>query len=267
MAEFARKINPLRLSYTMFTSQNPLMQHVAKTAEDVRKARQPVSPSNPFWQAQEAVSKQTTDALNAYSQARDTFAEQMFFAIYGSPAVQAWLNVNRDEPARHLPPTSYEQVVAKEKAKEAIAEKLKVGGFDEALVRFILYTTASAGGLDVKAALKLDETRKQLMHLSLEEFKALVVTQADVWQTYREKAIEVLPELVPVDAKKRELLQAVQTILAAAGSGSAAEKASIDRLAKTLGAGAVPQVTSAPAPKSIASQPAPAAQEVHKPQD
>ena len=265
MADFARKLNPLRLSYTMFTSQNPFMQHVAKTAEDVRKARQPVSPSNPYWQAQEGVSKQIEDALNAYSQARDTIAEKMFFAIYGSPAVQAWLNVNRDEPARHLPPTSYEQVVAQEKAKQAIAGKLKAGGFDEALVRSILYITASAGGLDVKAALKLDETRKQLMHLSLADFKALVSTQADVWQTYREKSIEVLPELVPVEAKKREALQAVGAILAAAGSGSTAEKACLDRLAQILGAGAVAQVTSiTPPPRSIASQPA--AQEVHSPE-
>ena len=228
----------------MFTSQNPLMQHVAKTAEDVRKARQPVPASNPYWQMQEACSKQIVDAFNAYSQARDTMAEQMFFAIFGSPVVQSWLSVNRDEPARRLPPTSYEQVVAQEKAKQAVATKLTVGGFDEAVVRSILYILASAGALDTKAALKLDQTRKQLMHLSLAEFKALVAAQADVWQTYREKAIEVLPELVPVEAKKREVLQAVRTILAAAGSGSTAEKECLGRLAQILGAGAVAQVTS-----------------------
>ena len=266
MAEFARKFNPLRLSYTMFTSQNPLMQHVAKTAEEIRARGSRCRRRTPSGRRRRRFRSRSTDALNAYSQARDTFAEQMFFAIYGSPAVQAWLNVNRDEPARHLPPTSYEQVVAKEKAKEAIAGKLKAGGFDEALVRCILYITASAGGLDVKAALKLDETRKQLMHLSLADFKALVVTQADVWQTYREKAIEALPELVPVEAKKREVLQAVRTILAAAGSGDTAEKACLDRLAQVLGAGTVAQVTSLTPPKSIASQHAPAAQEVHAPE-
>ncbi len=256
MAELARKLHPLRLSYTMFTSQNPFMQHVAKTAQDVRKARQPVSASNPYWQMQEAYSKQLEDAMNAYSQARDTMAEQMFFAVFGSPVVQSWLSVNRDEPARHLPPTSYEQVVAQEKAKQAVAAKLKVGGFDEAVVRSILYIMASAGGLDTKAALKLDETRKQLMHLSLADFKALVATQADVWQTYREKSIDVLPELVPVEAKKREVLQGVRTILAAAGSDSTAEKECLGRLAQILGAGAVAQVTSVAPQKTIPGQPA-----------
>ena len=93
------------------------------------------------------------------------------------------------------------------------------------------------------------------MHLSLADFKALVATQADVWQTYREKSIEVLPELIPVEAKKREVLQAVRTILTAAGSESTAEKECLGRLAQILGTGAVAQVTSVAPQKTIAGEP------------
>src|SRR6476619_7535175 len=52
-AEWMRKMHPLRLPYEMFTPTNPFLKPVSSTAEHVRENRQPLSPDNVFWQAQE----------------------------------------------------------------------------------------------------------------------------------------------------------------------------------------------------------------------
>ena len=41
--------------------------------------------------------------------------------------------------------------------------------------------------------------------ISLSEFKALVMTQASILRIYRDLALEALPDLVPSEAKRKEL--------------------------------------------------------------
>ena len=48
MADLARALNPLRLSYTMFADSNPWMRCVPPLAEAVSAARRPVAADNPF---------------------------------------------------------------------------------------------------------------------------------------------------------------------------------------------------------------------------
>jgi hypothetical protein len=102
-ADLMRTLNPLRLSYTAFADSNQLMKGVEHLAIEVRATRGPVSPNNPFLQLQEQISDQIIAALDAYRDARDWMEEQIFFAIYGSPAVQGMLGVNFGEQARDRP--------------------------------------------------------------------------------------------------------------------------------------------------------------------
>jgi hypothetical protein len=48
MADMAKALNPLRLSYTIFADRNPLMKRVEKLAASVSAAREPVAADNPF---------------------------------------------------------------------------------------------------------------------------------------------------------------------------------------------------------------------------
>ena len=88
MADMAKPLNPLRLSYTMFADSNPWMKGVRDLAAGVTESRQPVATDNPFLALQTQISGQIVAGLDAYRAARDKLAEQAFFGFYGSPFVQ-----------------------------------------------------------------------------------------------------------------------------------------------------------------------------------
>jgi hypothetical protein len=249
-ADLALKLNPLRLSYTMFADSNPWMKGVQKLAADVAAARQPAAPDNPLLALQKQISDQITAALDAYRDARDKWAEEAFFSFYGSPIVQGLLGLNDGSPVRELPGTSPEKRAAQQARTDAFAAKLRVGGFDEALTRAVLYVIAAARALDERSAFALNVVRQRFMHLSLDGFKALVRDQFFVLQLERERAVEALATLVQEADARKELLKQVEAIVAASGPPAAAER---DRLAR------LSQVLAVPAPKVVAPTPPPPA--------
>ena len=235
-ADLARAMNPLRLSYTIFADKNPWMKGLQSLAAGVSAARRPVAADNPLLALQKQVSDQITAALDAYRDARDPLEEQMFFGFYGSPFVQALLGINEDSIVRPVPGTSPEKLAARRAQTTAYEAMLKTGGFDEALTRSVLYVRAADRALDQRCALALNVARQQLMHLSLAEFKTLVRDQFFVLQLEPERAIEVLPPLVPeVDARKKLLKQA-RAIASAGDPLTEAERDRLARLAQALGA-------------------------------
>ena len=247
-ANLARKLNPLRLSYTMFADSNPWMKGVQKLAADVSAARQPAAPDNPFLALQKQVSDQITAALDAYRDARDQWAEQAFFAFYGSPVVQGLLGLNDGSKVRELPGTSPEKRAAQQAREDAYEAKLRIGGLNEALTRAVLYVIAAERSLDERSAFALNVARQKLLGLSLDAFKALVRDQFFVLLLQRDRAIEVLPMLVPAADARTELLKQVETIVTAGGPPTVAER---DRLAR------LSQVLAVPALKAVAPPPPP----------
>jgi hypothetical protein len=70
----------------------------------VRENRQPLSPDNVFWQAQERLGKAIESSLKAYGDMRDRFLETTFHAVYGSPFLQALAGLKAsDASPRHRP--------------------------------------------------------------------------------------------------------------------------------------------------------------------
>ena len=98
-ADIMRTLDPLRLSYTLFSDRNPWMRPVQKLAAEAAAARKPVPADNPFLALQTQISDQITAGLDAYRVQRDQMAEKMFFAFYGSPFIQALLGVDADSVA------------------------------------------------------------------------------------------------------------------------------------------------------------------------
>ena len=86
-ADWMRKLHPLRLQYEALSDENPFVRMLAKLAENVRSNRHQVSPDNPFLKAQQAVSVQIEGALKSWGKLRDAFVENLFLAVYGSPAL------------------------------------------------------------------------------------------------------------------------------------------------------------------------------------
>jgi hypothetical protein len=231
MADLTLALNPLRLSYTIFGDKNPWMKGMQPLASAVSAARRPVAADNPLLTLQTKVSEQITSGLESYRAARDRLEEQIFFGFYGSPFVQALLGINAESIVRPAPETSPETLAARQAQTGAYESMLKTGGFDEALTRAVLYILAANRMLDQRCALALNVARQQLMRLSLGEFKILVRDQFFVLQLEPERAIEVLPSLVPDKDAQKALLDQMRVI---AGAGDPLTPAENDRLARLL---------------------------------
>ena len=86
------------------TPANPFLKSVSSMADNVRENRQPVSPDNALWQAQERMGKAIESSLKAYGDMRDRALETMFHAVYGSPLLQALVGLKAsDASPRHRP--------------------------------------------------------------------------------------------------------------------------------------------------------------------
>ena len=233
-ADLAHRLDPLRLSYTLFADSNPLMKGVASLAEQVAANRKPASADNPYLAVQKSVSDQITAGLDAYRDVRDRMAEQLFFGIYGSPVVQGLLGLNTGETVRKLPSTTPEKLSMQKEQMEAYAAKLSRGGFDEALARAVLYIDSADRALDERCAFALGAAFRELTHLTVEQFKALIRDQFFVLLMERERAVEALTTLVPEPDKREALLQRVNAIISAGDPPTPAERERIDRLAKVF---------------------------------
>ena len=251
MADMAKALNPLRLSYTMFADSNPWMKGVRDLAAGVAGSRQPVAADNPFLALQTQISGQIVAGLDAYRAARDKLAEQTFFGFYGSPVVQTLLGINDATEVRPIPATSPETLAARQAQSGAYAAMLLTGGFDEALTRAVLYVTAADHMLDQRCAFALNAARQHLMRLSLAAFKVIVRDQFFVLQLEQERAVEALATLVPEADARKELLQHVQAIVSAGDPPSIAERERLARLSQVL---AVP--AEKPAAQTMSGRPA-----------
>ena len=117
---------------------------------------------------------------------------------------------------------------------EAYAGKLSTGGFDEALARAVLYIVSADRALDERCAFALGAAFRELTHLTVEQFKALIRDQFFVLLMERERAVEALTTLVPEPDKREALLQRVNAIVSAGDPPTPAERERIDRLAKVF---------------------------------
>jgi hypothetical protein len=244
-ARMAKALNPLRLSYTIFADRNPVMKNMASLAAAVTASRLKVPEDNSFLGWQTWFSAQITASLDKCCDARDRMQEKMFFGIYGSPVMQAMAGLDRQANVRPPPKTSPEKLAAQLKHKGQAEARLHSGGFDEALVRAVLYVTSDDLVFDQQSALALNVVRQRLMHLSLAAFKTLVRQQAAVLNLEREHAVQALPAMVPAKDKATALLDRAEAIVSAAGDVTTEQRGRLVRLAQVL---AVPSAkTAAPA--------------------
>lgn len=261
LADALFRFNPLRLSYSLFADQNPLMKGVEKLAAEVTTARKPVDASNPFVTAQNFWSDQINAALDGWRDVRDRAVEQTFFAVYGSPVLQGMLGLNIQEKVRELPANSPQKEAFRDCKIAEFRARVAEGGFNEALVRASLYVLSVTRAMDESAARSLNEARQKLTQLSLPEFKTLVRDQFYILLLERETAVEAIAHLVTDSAQRQELVNTVAGVATADGAYTPGERVLVERLADLLGVSApknvaLAAVNTAPAPVSGQSLPA-----------
>lgn len=233
-ADLAQALNPLRLSYTIFADGNPWMNGVRELSAGVAAARSPAAADNPFTKLQTMASDQITASLEAYRVARDQCTENMFFGLFGSKFVQALLGLNANDEVRSFPNVSPEELAVQKSRADNYLAKLDTGGFDEALIRAVLYVMAADRTLDQRCALALNHARQHLMHLSLGEFKILVREQFFVLQLERERAVNAIAYLAHEADSRAELLKQTRAIIGAGDPPSGAARERLARLSELL---------------------------------
>jgi pimeloyl-ACP methyl ester carboxylesterase len=241
IAEWVRRLHPLRLQYELFADANPLMKPVKEMAERVRQERSPAGADNPFTAAQEAVSKQIVASLDAWRDMTEAVSERMFLAIYGLPALQAAVGIDPADPR----PTrkAAKSPLHRELIQSRIAElrsRIQVGGLRECMMRAILYVGMARGSVDERGAAAIRRLRATIRaegpRLTLAEFKALMREQFFMLLLDEEATLGAIPDLLPADAQlRRKAFAALGEILSARGEMVGEVRERFERIAKLFG--------------------------------
>jgi Protein of unknown function (DUF3141) len=221
-AKWMRRCHPLRLQYEMFSDANPFMAHVGRMARWVEQHRSPAKPDNPLLHLQETVSKGIVSWLDFVRDTRDRWAEQTFFAVYGSPALQALAGINSasDQPMRRAGKSPLHQELLHKRIAELKAQ-IPAGGIREATVRALLFIGMERGCVDERGfemIRRIRSTRKDIQPLPLSEFKALVREQYLMLLLDTEASLAAIPAMLPPEPEFRQkAIDLIKQVLTARG--------------------------------------------------
>ena len=237
-AAWLHKLNPAELPYELFSDRNPLMQQIARLAEQIRHQRQPTAPDNPLLQVQAMLSDGIIAALDGYRDLRDRSLEQIFLAIYSAPLLQALVGLRgSDEPPRRHPGIEPERLAFIQQRIAELKARLAEGGLREAAIRGLVYIGLEGPGVDERAFAALRQMRDQHSGLTLAEFKQVLREQFFALLLDRDGALAAIPQMLPADAAVRaEALARIRQVVAAVGAptGERAERlARIETLFQT----------------------------------
>jgi pimeloyl-ACP methyl ester carboxylesterase len=219
LAEWMRRLHPLRLQYEMFSRTNPFTKLFSSAVTDVQKSRKPVSGDNAFWQAQQQFAEGMETALDAYRDLRDHTQEALFHAVYGSPLVQALVGLKAsDAPARPKPGKDAVRHALIARRIEELKSGIGEGGPREAVIRALLYIRTPEGVVDERGFNLMRRMREEAgKGLPLAAFKKLVREQFFMLLLDEHGAIEAIPAMLARDprlatrmaAKLHELIDVV----------------------------------------------------------
>lgn len=207
MAEAARKLHPLRLSYEMFGPGNPWMAWVKPLAEKVREDRKAAEPENPFQRAQEEASRRIVEGLDAWRRAAEKLSEETFLAVYGNPALQAAVGVdpNGSRPPRKAGKSLLHKAL-RDRRIEELQAAIPTGDLRTALVRGLLHVAMARGAPDERAFEAIRRIRKRhegAGGLPLPAFKQLFREQFFMLVLERDAALAAIPAMLPEDVEPR----------------------------------------------------------------
>ncbi|WP_063923057.1 DUF3141 domain-containing protein [Cupriavidus basilensis] len=278
-AWWTQALQPLRVSYQLWSDRSPLASGIAQMAEQVREQREPVPEDNPLLLMQNVWSDAIVAALDQWRDVRDDACEKTFEAIYGNPWVQALAGLNHADgaAARQHPGTTPEHRAFVAAEMEKLRGEIGKGGLLEAGVRAMLYILHSQGEADERRfnlARSLHaahdaqhgKARPGLHNAEgLAAFKQMVRRQASLLRLAPEAAIDAVPAMLAgaPAASIREMTHTIETISTAVPL-EADEQRDLARLLGMFRAAAdagAPRALAGPAPapakRRVARRPAP----------
>jgi hypothetical protein len=226
----------------MFGQRNPWMAWVATEAERIRGRRAPADARNPLVGGQALVSQAVVEGLEAWRKAAEGLSEEVFHAIYGTPALQAALGIDtasQERPRKAAKSKLHEALV--ERRIAALRDGMSRGGLAEGLVRALLWVGMARNAVDERgfaAIRRLREAHPVSRRMTLSDFKALVREQYLMLVVDEEAALRALPGLLPKAAEdRRGAFDALRGVVEASGAPSDARAERLRRVAALFGLG------------------------------
>ena len=238
-AGWMKKFSLAELPFEIFSERNPLMQQVARLAEQVRQQRRPVAPDNPFLAWQAKLSDGIIAALDGYRDQRDSLMEKTFLAIYDSPALQALVGLGAsDEPMRKKPGLDTEHVALIQERIAELKASIAEGGPREATIRALIYIGMAGSGADERMFNTLREIRAENEELTLRTFKQIVREQYFKLRLDCEGALAAIPNMLSADRTRHpRMLEALHRIVQATGEVTGERAERLEQVEKLFGAG------------------------------
>jgi hypothetical protein len=235
IADWLRQSHPLRLQYEWFTDANPLMTPLSRGAKWVSEHRQPLAKDNPFIAVQRNISEGIVAAFDAWRDARDAWSEKMFFAIYGSPALQAALGIQpaAGRSGRQAPKSALHRKLVRSRTAE-LKSRIGAGGVRAAVIRGLLYAGTGRKAVDERgfeAIRRIRRAEEDMPALPLSEFKALVREQFHMLLIDEDASLSAIPSMLPADGEvRRKALDVIKGVLGAQGEMSATDAERVKRI-------------------------------------
>jgi hypothetical protein len=237
MAQWLHTLHPSELPFELFSDRNPLMRHIAQLAEQVRNQRRPASPDNPLLQLQTAVSDRIIATLDAWRDLRDRTLEQMFLAIYSTPALQALAGMRAsDESPRRQPGIEPERTAFIREQIGKIEAHIAEGGLREAVIRSGVYIGMGGPDVDERAFNQLRQMRAEHGDLTLEEFKRMLREQFFALILDPEGAVAAIPKMLSDAKARKDALAVIHAVVSAAGEVTSERARRLARIETILGA-------------------------------
>jgi hypothetical protein len=237
IADWLKELHPLRWQYTLFSDANPMMAPIAKFAETVRGHRNSVAADNPFVAMQEQMSRQIVAMLDGWRQVNETVAERLFLAVYGSPALQATVGIDRSRllASRKMGNSPLHQDLLERRITE-IRSRIPAGGLREAVIRVLLYVGMTRSGVDERGFEAVQRIRAAHGEMPLAAFKALVREQFNMLLLDTDAALAAIPSMLPNEATlRREAFDLVKTVMTARGPLSDRDDERLRKIAQLFG--------------------------------
>jgi pimeloyl-ACP methyl ester carboxylesterase len=249
MAEWMRKMHPLRVQYDAFGGDNAATKAIALAADGARENRKPAADNNPFLALQRTVSNGIVSALDKCRDTQEAMSEALFLAIYGSPALQAAVGIDPNSTPSPRPEMSQEY---RQLLDARIAElKLRIGsgGLRECVIRGLLYVGMARGMVDERSLEALRRARASAdgPRLTLPQFKALVREQFFMLLLDPDASLAAIPALLPANPDKRQAgFTLIRDVLSAGGDISGESAKRLARVAQLFEVDPEKQKTSGP---------------------
>ena len=220
--DWARKMHPNRMRFSIFSDENPAMQLIADAARSVRDDRQDTASDNPFRAAEKTMAASISATLSAFGAARDAMTENLFHATYGSPLLHALVGLDEGIASRERKPERQELREQKLRTSRAALEgQFEEGGAVEAALRSIAYIRMAEGSVDERgfAAIKaLHDAQPPGRPRTMAQLKEALREQYLLLKLDQKRAVEAIPRLLPANPDERAAtLRAIQRVISAKG--------------------------------------------------